>query len=323
MSKYALAGIAILIGLLGATPSPGAGFTFKGGFWWKSGVPHKRSVVYVNSVPTYSYTPARANASAKVIINQPSPPRDWKVKVLDLAQAQQDNQYYLQALAALGYKVSAYNSYGGLPGYGGGSYQLSQQGVSGTTIYGVNGYNASSLFGDLDINRLYQANARLAEQANEYGAAATERHGELVNRAGANHARVATIIADAQAYAARMAALRQDASTFSSTSTTITPTVPVVPPLPQQPVPGQGQLPGQPLADPVRAALEGVVGKRCLNCHDGNTKKGGFDLTKPQLTDAEWAKACDLVQQGKMPLDASGKPTPLPPEEKALFKKGP
>ena len=58
-----------------------------------------------------------------------------------------------------------------------------------------------------------------------------------------------------------------------------------------------------------------VVQKYCTDCHDGETKKGGLDLTalKFDLSDAKafatWVKVHDAVESGEMPPPKKDQPS--------------
>jgi len=64
------------------------------------------------------------------------------------------------------------------------------------------------------------------------------------------------------------------------------------------------------LPPPARAFIE----NRCLDCHDGDTKKGNLDLTalKPDFADAEtfarWLKVHDRIESGEMPPKKKARP---------------
>ena len=64
--------------------------------------------------------------------------------------------------------------------------------------------------------------------------------------------------------------------------------------------------------------------KRCIDCHDAATKKGGLDLTAPvvDLTDAatfaRWVKVHDRVRAGEMPPRKNDQPPAA--EREALLK---
>ncbi len=69
------------------------------------------------------------------------------------------------------------------------------------------------------------------------------------------------------------------------------------------------------LAGELPPAVRDVLEARCLGCHDGASRKGGLDLSAPELnlTDAEgfsrWAKVYDRVESGEMPPKGRERPT--------------
>lgn len=311
----------ILLGLFAIlllVPSASAnGFTFRNGFWWRGGRSYTRTPCLINGCQSFRYvaTPQAAKASASVNVNVGAV-KDWRVKVLELAQGQQEQAYYIEAVKALGLRGG--NNYGN--GYGGGSYQLSQAGVNGSTVYGYNGFNAAAMYGDLNLNQLYQAQGRLADQAQAYGAEATGAMASLVDKAGQNQARVAAIIADSQAFANRMNALKESSFKVQTQSGTYGP-APAAPP-------NSGNLPGTPLPNDDEdnakvTPLQTLVKAECLSCHNATTKKGNFDLTKDYLSEEEWNKMVERVfspdPAKAMPRGADGKHKPLTGEQRKLF----
>ena len=75
-----------------------------------------------------------------------------------------------------------------------------------------------------------------------------------------------------------------------------------------------------PLAAEPRAFLE----KHCFECHDGETKKGGLDLTTLRYDAAKpekWIQVHDAVADGEMP-PAKKKSQPTPAERAAFVAEG-
>ena len=68
-------------------------------------------------------------------------------------------------------------------------------------------------------------------------------------------------------------------------------------------------------ADELPGAAKQFITKRCAECHDTETKKGGFDITAlpPDFENAEtfarWVKIHDRVRAGEMPLAKKEQPT--------------
>lgn len=323
--KYVVAFLSALV-LLCVVPSANANFIFRGGYYWRGGVAYNRVAYSCNGCAAYRYV-AVSNVSNKVINNYP--PKNWKVSVIESLDKQQDLAAYLQALQVLR------GNYGGnAQPYGAPSYQLSNAGVSGTTVYSYNGLNpaanVASFYGLLDVNQLLQAKARTTEQALEYGNQSEQALSGIAKQVTDAQAAIAIILADAQAKSAVLQAAKSQV-TATQTYTTNPPAAspPVVTPAPNPnlpPLPGvplQKPPPMPPAEDPGAAALKLSVEKNCLSCHNGVKKEGGFDLTKAQISDAEWAKVIERVHSKDpnkvMPRGSDGKGKPLPQAEQDLY----
>ena len=67
-----------------------------------------------------------------------------------------------------------------------------------------------------------------------------------------------------------------------------------------------------------------LIEKHCVSCHDGQTRKGGLDLTalSPDYRDRaafdQWVRVLDRVAAGEMP--PANRPRPAAPEREALLK---
>jgi len=78
-------------------------------------------------------------------------------------------------------------------------------------------------------------------------------------------------------------------------------------------------------AEEVPGAARQLIAKRCVECHDAETKKGGFDITTlaPDFENAEtfarWVRVHDRVSAGEMPPPKKEPPTPA---ERAAALKG-
>jgi len=61
------------------------------------------------------------------------------------------------------------------------------------------------------------------------------------------------------------------------------------------------------------SAVNSFIEKHCVDCHDGDTKKGGLDLTATKLDAAgleTWVKVHDRVRDGEMPPPKEPRPEP-------------
>jgi hypothetical protein len=90
----------------------------------------------------------------------------------------------------------------------------------------------------------------------------------------------------------------------------------------QQP-PANWQPNGQqyPQAEESLEGYASVLEARCASCHSGRNPKGGLDLSKIAQMNFQQRKTTFLrVLRGEMPLDASGNPMALPPEELDALK---
>lgn len=77
-------------------------------------------------------------------------------------------------------------------------------------------------------------------------------------------------------------------------------------------------------AEELPGAVKQVIAKRCVACHDADTKKGGFDITAlaPDFENPEdfgrWVKVHDRVRAGEMPPKKKEQPTQA--EREAMLK---
>lgn len=341
-----------------------AGFTYHAGdgYWWRGGVAYSRTLV---SKPGYYYCGAYYAGSSywEYSAANYTPPKasyavpytkDWKTKVLEVAAQRDDHAAYLQTLKALG--LPAPIDQGPVPGggyrragYGAGSplyslsgygsnLQLGTYGANGQTIYGYSLSSVKDFYGSTDLNGLYQQAARLTSNAQQLAGQGNADFSDLVRSAGANQARVAEILAQAEAAARALNAAKgppvtvQNQQSFSFQARPVAPPVPVPvpnpgaappvgPPAPVGPlVPAPGSEPAMPRANAPGAAFQVLIQNRCAACHSGKRLEGGFDIAAwPRLDNAAKARVIALLTttdvSRRMP---KGKPA-LTADELRLF----
>jgi len=297
---------------------PAGWYKWTGTGWWLRGY-------------GYFYPPAAAAAPA------PAYAPGWQGQLLDLAAArdkvegklrlaQQDQQAYLNAVNALGltgnFRLPAYGTLGygqhlyGLPRLTGtGSLTLGSYGASGNTVYGYSYNSIKDVYGDTNLNALYQQAARLTQNAQTLAGQATGDFHGLVGEEGKNRARVAEILAQAQAAKTALDAAKPQARTTQETRTftfqlgadgKLTPAAPA-----------DGNAPPARTAPGAFAALATA---RCAACHSGQKKEGGFDVAAYSglsLADKAkvWQRLLTPDKDKRMPKDAA----PLTAEEVQLF----
>lgn len=259
----------------------------------------------------------------------------WRQKLLAIAEQRDkyeaaqrtsalEHNEFLEAVKALGltgnfhwenYGMAptlannAYSTYGA-SGY---SHYPTQQGA---TIYGYS--TVADVYGDVDLGALYQQALRLGEQAQTYGAAAARDSKTLIAQEGENRARVAAILAEAQATREKLDAARPTSQSQIRT---------------HQFRINTHSGGGQPGATPDEATDAGggvsalganplltLVSNKCVRCHGGAKTEAGLDLrdltklTADQGT-AVLARIVDPDPERMMP---KGGP-PLSVQERMLF----
>ncbi len=229
----------------------------------------------------------------------------WKEKVIDYARVRDDQQAYLDALAALGIKGQSFgfqqtNSHN----YGG---YAAPAVVSGQTVYGHSFAQLQTAYGP-SLDTLYQSASRLTQSAQQLGGQATTDFTALVGQAGANQARIAEILARAQAAATALQATAPQASTTTITTGQATG-------VGVQQATGQGAggaappvMPqardgnGDPQANAAPAAGSGDFLKTvglplCGSCHGaGASNQNAFDITAyPRMSIQQKARVWDRL----------------------------
>ena len=293
------------------------GFSFRDGVWWKDGLPYQRAQessgggwyrdYYGHSYyvkPSYYYRYYRVALVTKTVV--PKPPAygaDWQVKMLEYARQRDDYQAYLDALKAMGLQGQRY---GFQQGY---SASHAAPAAQGSSQYGYSYQQIQTAYGDLNLNTLYQQQGRLVQGAQQLAGQGLRDHTDLVAQAGDNQARVAEILAKAQAARAVLEGVNPQPSIRTETT-----------------IKGGGRSSefrpgaakgreGMPPAkdDPEEAAiqdatrfLEQVGIPKCGACHGPQNPKGNFEILKyPQLGGEAkakvWARLLHADPEKRMP----------------------
>lgn len=326
-----LAALLFLAPDIGATYQDGytspAGYVYSAsdGYWWKGGYPYTRQWVsspgyyycgiYYQGSSYWEYSRAPYTPPAKTTVAYTA---DWKSKILEVAKERDDHNAYLQSLKVLGLPlppdqgpvppglpfVMNRGGYGGysLSGYGS-SVSLGTYGASGNTLYGYS-YNAlKDPYGTTDLNALYQQASRLVQGAQGLAGQGHAEFNDLVKQAGSNQARVAEILAKAEAAAKALKAAEGPAVTQeqrSSVSFNVQPTMP----------------PADPPGKVTTQAWKLSAANKCASCHSGAKKEGGLDInTYPSMTPEQkakvWLRLVTPDKNKRMPKGGD----PLPPTE--------
>jgi hypothetical protein len=338
------------------------GYTYRGGSWyygtstqayyrtqyttpgyWSCGRYYPGSSYYYY----YAYTPPAVTYQD----------RDWRSKLLDIAAARDkaeavvrkgafEQQYFLESVKALGLEGNFHwNGYGTVPpyvvpqgGYGQGympyaleghAYHNLAYGANATTQFSYS--NLASLYGQNDMNALFQQAAQLAAGAQRLSSEATVGFQATVGQEGANRARVAEILARGQVAAQVLASIQAaPTSETKGISFKVTPggTIAKV-----DDGSGDPQVRGQ-----LRGQLEALIGAKCAVCHGGagadgkEVVRGGLDLRdyldfSPERKQKVWARIS--LEPGSpdfagkvMPRDLKDESrpgVPLTKEERKLF----
>jgi hypothetical protein len=355
---FALLGVGILLLAVTLPLSAGGyyypgtqrdGYTFRNGYWYRGNTPY-----YANAQTAYSYVPYYSygqtyyyqqpytyytyeQAPAETYTPKASAPANWKSELLKLAGARDEQLGYLNALRALGLpqplQAPAQGPYQAqAPGYAGVPYAMNAQ-----TLYGYSYSTVKDVYGDTNLNTLYQQAARLAQNSQALAGQATGDFSSLVQQEGGNRSRVAEILAKAQAASAalRAAEAAPSAHVTTSASASVTGSSAGVDTTPEvQPSVSAGQQQGYSQAAPqqgyagqAQQAFGALLQNRCTGCHGGSDPAGKLTLT-PQsyaqmsLSDKArliWPRLTHHDPQKRMPRSKDGKATTLTPEELRLF----
>lgn len=300
-----------------------AGYTYGAdGYWWYGNDAYTRIWVsgyyscgcYYPGYYSYTYSHSKPRVS-------PTDP-DWRQKLLEIAgerdrqemkirAAALEQQYFTEAVKALGLEGNfRIQNYGQAVVYPQGSYynnfHLGTYGANGNTLYGYSYKSVADLYGQTDLNTLYQQASQLTQNAQSLAGQATTEFQGLAAKAGENQARVAEILARGEALRAMVRAIA---------------------PEPRATVTTQGQTfrvqSGAPAEQ--QATFAKLVADKCAACHSGDSAKGGFDVGRYASLPldrkiAVWGRLVTNDPEKLMPRDAKGGPGQrLTPEELKLF----
>lgn len=308
--RLVLIGLAVSVAVLIAIPAQASSYVFRDGFWWSNGVPFTRTLVKDDGCGCsyYSYKRAAvAHVTPKVVVNNtvlsPDDPK-WQVKMLEELGKLEDKKYFLQALQLSGLA--------GQHRYGSGNYFGT---IQGNSVYGYGLHQQSAtVYGDADLNQLFQALERTTVNAQGLAQQAYAGHADVVGRQGYFAGKVAAI--KALGLAAQQALADPPSFKVESKTGTFTPEQPATMPRADE-VRGGAPSPG--------LVRDLVLQTSCLTCHNQAKASGGLDVSRgwAALNDAQRASirvrvtTPDLAKA--MPRDSSGKGVPLPLDRQASF----
>lgn len=300
--KYVVALLAILLASFGTADATVAtfangytstdGYVFQNGYWTWGGKAYTRVLAYGpgyyaygcyhQGSPYYSYNYSHDLAPAVSYKDA-----DWRSKLLDIAKQRDahegdirksafEQKYFLDGVQALGLTGNFnWQGYGAAPplasgSYNVGGYNLGTYGANGNTLYGYTYQSVANLYGDTNLNQLYQQAGRFVDKAQSLAGQAVTEHTNLAGQAGENAAKVAEILAKGQAVQQYLQSLQQPSARLE----TKTYSFKVAPD-------AEGKLQVQKLDGPV-AVGSGMTwatsAAKCMKCHLEKNKEGGFDV---------------------------------------------
>lgn len=285
-------------------------------------------------VPGYYYW--KYTAYTKPTVYQPQLPSHtdpgWRSKILDIAAAREklegeitrsafEQQNYMEAVQALGLRAARPNiPYVGVYGAANATY-ATNFGANGNTQYGYRqeSFNTiAQVYGNTDLNTLYQQAAQLTAGAQRLGGEANSGFQTLVGTEGANRARVAEILAKGQMAqqilnsltAAPQAEVRGYSFRVEKGRIERTEDPKVV-------------TPDQKAA--LKEKFEQLASARCYDCHNDKDPKGGFKIADYYTLSMEqknkvWEVISTPDDKKMMPRSKDGGPGKrLTPDEQRLF----
>lgn len=321
----------VLLLMIVGVAAVGTEYTYRDGYYWLGDRAYTRTLyqnpgywsygVYYPGAYYYQYTEVPVATKYKTVETIKHTDSNWRSKLLDLA-AQRDKfegeirknaheqAYFMDAVRGLGLQGNfGWSGYGAVPpgassGYGYGYSYSQSYGANATTKYTYS--NLSQLYGDSDLNQLYQAANQLAQNAQRLGGEATSNFTALAGQEGANRARVAEILAKGQMAQQILQVLEAAPSetvrgfTFKFNER------------------GVFERVESAAVDPkVKADLYDqfsiVAESRCASCHSGAAKKGGFDVysyptMSPEAKQKVWMRLTSDNENLVMPRDPKGGP---------------
>ncbi len=251
---------------------------------------------YQTYYPSYSYSYPSYPTYTAPAYTAPAAPAystDWKTEAVKFAEKQDDYAKFLKTMQALGVTYAA-------PGYAAAEVAYPAQ---AQTLYGYSYQTVKEAYGALDVNQLFQTQARLAAGTKEAMAEANSAFAANVGAVSDAQARVAEILAKGKAVEASLIAANAQGSAKSTTTTTVI----------------QPNVVAN-VSDPsMQAFLRDVAGPACASCHTGPKAKGNVDITQyGSFTPAQKAVVLDRITTAdlskRMPRLADGKPGSLSPE---------
>lgn len=328
----------VLLLMIVVVATPATDYVYRDGFYWYGGKAYTRALyqypgywsygVYYPGAYYYRYTEVPVAVKEKAVTYTDA---GWRSKLLDLAaqrdkfegeirKGQHEQAYFLDAVRALGLQGNfTWNGYGNAPPslYGGSGYGYASYSANASTKYGYSYNSLSQLYGDSDLNQLYQAANQLAQNAQRLGGEATSGFTALAGQEGANRARVAEIIAKGQMAQQILQALESappavtkgfsfrfnERGVFEKTEVGVSPEV----------------------KEGLSEQFAQVARNRCASCHSGSTRKGGFDVFEYPTMTAEakqrvWMRLVSDDQNAMMPRGLDGGPGKrLTPDEFRAF----
>jgi hypothetical protein len=326
----------------------GGDYTYRDGFWWAGGYPYTREKVYSTAytigynhygqpyyVPSttweWRYTRAAYYRDKGPEMPKPTDP-GWRAKLLEIAAYRNQAEAKLRASAQETAEFQEWVNTLGLTGnfrwdgFGREPYRVQgvrssyaafgEHGLTGSTQYGYSTEAALKVYGDTDLNALYQQASLLAQGAQGLAGQAAGDHAKLTQQAADGAARSAEIIA--KGIAIREAARAMNAAPSADVKVTTSGAGSTA-----------GALPGPPAGGPLLtappdgnalAAWKGSA-ERCAACHNeaDRTKNHGFTLADyPRMKFAErvkvWARLHHPDPKKRMP------PDPAKPLTEAEFR---
>lgn len=280
--------------------------------YWSYGVyyPGYSYYKYYAYTPPTTYTPPVA--------------ADWRAQALQYAIKRDkeilEQNHYMETIKALNLQNNRYPapSYGvpgqylqQIDGYYQSTYTTNP--VNASTTYGYNAYSQTS--NDM-LAQLYQMANQHTINAQASGDKAATNFQALVGQEGNSRFKVAEVLAKGQIVSAIMKSLEGPPSALTQGySYRITP---------------QGIQTDNSKVDPgtkasIAAQFKAMADAKCLACHSGATKKGGFDVTvyssmSPEAKQIVWDRLTTNDQSKLMPRNAKNEPGQrLSPEELRLF----
>lgn len=298
-----LLGLFVLVNMVsksvnGAEFLPQSQFSFHDGFYWKNGLPFERvfevrtingcrrrvaCFQQVHGLPVYKPT-------KKISLDQPNAKELLIQAAIEkkrfneaALKRKQEHQELLELIDELGLQGQV-DDYSGIYAQLNQYQPLAQQ---GSTVYGYQSYSQQAdLYGQTDLNVLYQQMDRYIQHTGDLLGQSMEGHKELVEQQTDGFSRVAQL----RAMTELLKAANPASATIRSTHTIATP----------QQIPQTTQI-------------QQLINNRCAECHDGSDSTR-LVLNWSMLSDDEKFLAVRRVQEGTMP--PSGE---LARNEKLLF----